>query len=188
MNGREPLLRVVEEVEYLLARRKRRAQERPSLVIVHGYHQQGTLCVPGETIDRCHLRFPEWEIPIPLALPGLMVCDCMVRHHHTPLSIARMESILTSDPFYCRLGTNSFERIEEMPMFTRVALRVYVARLRERIAKALRKGGSLLLPEEALTSDTAESNVVVHRINLPVKIVHSARPTALLPLEIESQN
>jgi hypothetical protein len=172
MNGREPLGRVVEEVEYLLARRRRRAQERPRLVVVHGHHQPGTICLPGESIDRCHLRFPESEIPIPLALPGLMLCDCMARHHHTPLSVARMERILAGDPFYRRLSTNSFERIEEMPMFTRVALRVYIARLREQIAKALRKGGSMFSPEDALKSETTDSNVVVHRLALPVEVVH----------------
>jgi hypothetical protein len=57
-------------------------------------------------------------------------------------------------------------------MFTHVSLRVYLARLREQIAKALRKGGSMVLPEDALVSETTDSNVVVHRINLPVEIVH----------------
>jgi hypothetical protein len=96
----------------------------------------------------------------------------MVRHHHTPLSIARMERILAGDPFYRRLSANAFGRVEATPMFTRVALRVYIARLREQIAKALRKGGSMIPSEDALVSESTESNVVVHRINLPVEIVH----------------
>lgn len=174
MNDKEPIVRVVEEVEYLLTRRKRRAQERPRLEVVHGYHQSGTICVPGETIDGCFLRFPELKIPIPLSLPGLMLCDCLVRHRHTPLSIARLERILTNDPFYRRLGANSFEKIVETPLFTRVSLRVYIARLREQIAKAMRKGGSTLSPEEVLAADATDSNVVVHRITLPVATVHRA--------------
>jgi len=57
-------------------------------------------------------------------------------------------------------------------MFTRASLRVYITRLREQIAKALRKGGSIVPPEDALISETTDSNVMVHRINLPVEIVH----------------
>lgn len=169
MKGRQPL---IEEVEYLLARRRLRERERPRLVVEHGYHNSGTICVRGETIENCHLRFPDKEIPIPLALSGLMLCDCMARHHLTPLSIARMQHILTDDPFYRHLGANSFERAERMPRFTRVGLRVYVARLREQIGKALRRGGSMICPEDVLTSETTDSNVVVHRIDLPVLIAH----------------
>jgi hypothetical protein len=172
MNGSKPFVRVVEEVEYLLARRRRRAQERPRLTVVHGYHQPGTICVPGESIESAHLSYSEREVPVHLSLPGLVLCDCMVRHHHTPLSVARMERILAGDPFYRRLGANGFERAEETPMFTRASLRVYIPRFREQIAKALRKGGSMVLPEDALISETTDSNVVVHRINLPVEIVH----------------
>lgn len=172
MNGREPFVRVVEEVEYLLARRRRRAQERPRLTVVHGYHQPGTICVPGESIESAHLSYHEREVSVHLSLPGLIVCDCMVRHHHTPLSISRMERILAGDPFYRRIGVNGFRRAEEAPMFTRVSLRVYIARLREQIAKALRKGGSMVSPKDALVSEPTDSNVVVHRINLPVEIVH----------------
>jgi hypothetical protein len=172
MNGNEPIASVVEEVEYLLARRQRRAQERPRLEVVHGHHQPGTICIPGETIDRCYLKFPDREIPIFLSLPGLILCDCMVRRHHTPLSIARMERILRNDPFYKLLGANSFERIDEIPIFTRVSLRVYVARLREQIGKGLRKGGSMLSPEDALVSEPTDTNVMLHHIGLPVAVVH----------------
>ena len=175
MSGNEPNVRIVEEVEYLLARREWRAQQQPRLVIVHGQHNAGTICAPGETIEGCYLQFPKRAIPISLALPGLMVCDCVARHHGTPLSVARMERILTGNPFYRRLGANSFEGNEATPRFTRVALRVYLARLRSQIAKALQKGGSALRQEEALVSETTESNVVVHYLNLPVQILHGTR-------------
>ncbi len=131
-----------------------------------------TLCLPGETIDRCYLQFTEQEIPIPLALPSLILCDCLVQHHATPLSIARMERILTSNPFYRQLGAHSCERIEDAPHFTRPSLRVYIARLRAQIAKGLKKGCSTLRAEEALRSETTDSNVVVHSISLPVEVLH----------------
>jgi hypothetical protein len=172
MNGSEPLVRVTEEIEYLLARRRRRAQDRPRLTVVHGHHQPGTMCLPGESIESAHLSYPDQEVAVHLSLGGLMVCDCMVRHHHTLLSIARMERILADDPFYRRLGANGFHGAEEAPMFTRKALRVYIARLRDQIAKALRKGGSMLSPDDALVSEPTDSNVVVHRITLPVAVMH----------------
>jgi len=172
MNDSGPLGRIVEEVEYLLARRRYLAQERPRLEVVHGYHQPGTICLPGETIEQCLLRFQDREVPIHLSEPATMVCDCIARHHHSPLSIARMERILVNDPFYRRLGAHGFERIDEMPTFTRASLRVYIARLREQIAKALRKGGSMLPPEEALVSEPTDSNQILHRIALPVAVVH----------------
>jgi hypothetical protein len=174
MNGNEPLFRVAEEVEYLLARRRLRAQEHPRLVVVHGHHRPGTICLAGESIEEVHLSYPEREIPIPvrLSLSGLMLCDCMIRFRHTSLSIARMDRILTADPFYRRLGANSFERIEEPPTLARAALRVYIARLREQIAKALKEGGSVLAAENVLLSEKTDSNVAVYRINLPVQVVH----------------
>lgn len=175
MNGNEPLERIMEEVEYLLARRRLRAQERPRLVVVHEQRTPSATCSPGETIDRCYLQYPNREIPIPLALPGLMLCDCMVRYHSTPLSIERMERILMHTPFYRQLGASLPEGNEEKPNFTRVALRVYVARLRSQVAKALRKGGSALRKEQALVSEMTESNVAVHYFNLPVQILHRTR-------------
>lgn len=171
MNG-ESVRRIVAEVAYRCARWRYRAQRRPRLVVVHGFHQPGMICLPGETIESARLSYPDQDIPLLLSMPGLMLCDCMVRHHHTPLSIARMEQILKADPFYRHLGANAFARVEEAPMFTRAALRVYVARLREQIGKALRKGGSMLSPSEALVSESTDSNVVVHRITLPVEIIH----------------
>ena len=86
-----------------------------ALVIVHGYHRPRTICLHGESIEGAHLLYPGREVPIRLSLSGLMLCDCMVRSQHTPLTIAHMERVLAADPFYRRLGTNSFERIEERP-------------------------------------------------------------------------
>ena len=100
-----------------------------------------------------------------------MVCDCMVRYHHTDLTFARMERILTADPFYRDLGANSFERITQMPTFTRASLRVYVSRLRRQVVKALKKGGTLT-GAVVLSSEPTDVNVVVHRLNLPVAISH----------------
>jgi hypothetical protein len=164
--------RIVTEIEYRRARRKHWAKERPRLVVVHGYHQPGTVCLAGESLEGAQLSFPDRDIPVHLSLPGLMVCDCLARHHSTPLSVARMEHILARDPFYRRLGANGFERAKEIPKFTRVALRVYIARLRAQIAIALKKGGSTLSAEEALKAETTDSNVVVHCINLPVEVLH----------------
>jgi len=163
---------LVAEIRYLCARRRYLAQERPRLEVVHGYRQPSTICLPGETIEKCLLRFPQGEVPIHLSDPGRMLCDCLAHHNHTPLSIARMESILNNAPFYRQMGANGFERMDEMPTFTRASLRVYVPRLREQIGKALRKGGSMLLPEEALVSTPTDSNQVLHHIALPVAVVH----------------
>lgn len=170
--------RIVAEIEYRRARRRHWAKERPRLIVVHGYHQPGTVCLAGESLEAAQLSFPERDIPLHLSLPALVLCDCMARHHHTLLSVARMERILAGDPFYRRLGMNGFERAEETPKFTRATLRVYIARLRVQIAKALKKGGSTLRVEEVLKSETTDSNVVVHSINLPVEIVH--RPIRLM--------
>lgn len=174
MNDNEPLARIAEEVEYLLARRRWRVRERPRLVVVHGHHRSGTICLPGESIEGALLLYPAQQMPVPvrLSLAGLMLCDCMVRFHHTLLSIGRMERILKFDPFYRRLGANSYGQTENAPKFTRSSLRVYVARLREQIAKAMREGGSSISAGDALVSERTDSNVVVHRLNLPVEIFH----------------
>ncbi len=160
-------------VDYLIAKR-RLSFVPPRLVIVHGHRQPGTLCLPGESIEGAYLLFAasEVDIPIRLSISGLILCDCMVRFHRTPLSIERMERILTADPFYRNLGANTFERIERMSKFTRTSLKIFVARLREQIAKAMREGGSLLSAEAVLVSEATDSNVLVHRINLPVAVIH----------------
>ena len=138
-------------VDYLIAKRQSSFVP-PRLVIVHGHRRPGTVCLPGESIDGAHLQYStsDMVVPVRLSLAGLVVCDCMVRFHRTLLSIGRMERIVTSDPFYSQLGANSFERIKDVPRFTRTSLRVYVARMRKQIAKAMREGGSLLSAEDAL--------------------------------------
>lgn len=166
-------LHLAAAVDYLIAKRQSSFVP-PRLVIVHGYRRPGTVCLPGESIESAHLQYspPDMVVPVRLSLAGLIVCDCMVRFHHTLLSTRHMERIVTSDPFYRHLGANSFERIKNVPKFTRTSLRVYVARMREQIAKAMKEGGSLLSAEDALASETTDSNVVVHRLNLPVDIIH----------------
>lgn len=167
------VVRLKDAVDYLIAKRHSLFMP-PRLVIVHGHRRPGTLCLPGESIESAFLQYsaPELSIPVRLSLAGLMLCDCMVRFHRTPLSIGRMERILRTDPFYRRLGANSFGRIKDSPKFARSSLRVYVARLRKQIAKAIMEGGSLLSVEGALVSETTDSNVMVHRLALPVRIVH----------------
>jgi hypothetical protein len=175
MNTDARYLRLAVAVDYLIAKRQS-SFVRPRLVVVHGNCRHETGCLPGESIESAHLQYPSPEVTVPVRLShaGLIVCDCMVRFHHTPLSIGRIERLLTSDPFYRCLGANSFGQIEDAPKFTRPSLRVYVARLREQIAKAMREGGSLVSAEDALVSEATDSNVMVHRINLPVEIIHRA--------------
>lgn len=153
-------------VDYLMAKR-RSLLVPPRLVMVHGHHQPRTLCLPGENIETAYLQYstPKVTVPLRLSLAGLMLCDCLVRFHHTPLSIARIGQILTSDAFYRRLGANP-------PRFTRASLKIYIARLRMQLDKAMKESGSLLSGKDALVSESTDSNVLVHRLTLPVEIVH----------------
>ncbi len=173
MSTKVHYLRLVVAVDYLIAKRHSSFM-RPRLVMVHGHHQPGGACVPGETLESAHLQYfaPDLVVPIRLSHAGLIVCDCLAQFRQTPLSIRRMERILTTDPFYRRLGANSSQRNEDVPKFTRASLRVYVARLREQIAKALIEGGSLIPVNDVFASEITDSNTAVHRLKLAVEIVH----------------
>ena len=176
MRNREGIRRIVEEIEYLLAKRKLRAMERPRFLVVHGHHQPETTCLHGETVEQVLLAFRARKIPLRLSPTGLLIADCLARYRHIPLSAAHMARIFSSDPFYVHLGANAVKGASAAIKPKRTSVKVYIQRLRTQLAKVLKEAGLNLLPEKVLVSETTDSNVVVYRLNAQVEIVHQAAP------------
>lgn len=172
MRNSEEVRRTVEEIEYLLAKRKLRIVERPRFVVVHGYHRPETTCLHGETVEQVLLAFHAKKIPLRLSPTGLLISDCLARYRYTPLSAAHMARILSSDPFYVHLGSNAAKGTSAAIKPKRTSVKVYIQRLRTQLAKGFKEAGLNLPPEKILVSETTDSNVVVYRLNASVEFIH----------------
>jgi DNA-binding response OmpR family regulator len=172
MSDREELRQIVEEIDYMLAERRRRAVERPRIAVVHGHHQPETDCLHGETVEQVYLAFGTREVPLHLSPTGLLIFDCLARHRGTPLSAAQIERILSSDPFYLRHGANAI-RSERAAVRPRSAsIKVYIQRIRVQLGRALREFGLNLKPDTVLISETTDSNMVMYRLKASVEFRH----------------
>ena len=172
MKYRDALMNVVEEVEYLLAKRRQSALEQLHLVIVHGHHRPGTKCMPGETVEQTILATPSEEYQLNLSPTGLLIVDCIARYHRTPLSASRIERLLSSEPFFLRHSANdvSNQRTVVRPRYD--SIKVYIGRFRGQIANAPARAWLNSNPYRILAPESTDSNVVVYRLNVRVEIIH----------------
>ncbi len=172
MNSTERFSHLVEEIDYLRAERNILATEGPHFRVIHGGHQQETLCLHGEIIEQIYLVH-RWNLfPLPLSLTGLLIMDCFCRNRLKPLTASRIDQILASDPFYIRHGTN----LGVGKLFTsspgRSAIKVYVQRIRQQMAKTFDSAGLLLDPTRVLVSGATEKNAVAYTLRASVEFVH----------------
>lgn len=172
MRDREELRRIVEELDYLMAKRRQRAGECPRFVVIHGHHQPGTDCLHSETVEKASLLFGSKEIPLHLSPTGLLIVDCLSRFRRTPLSTAHIERILASDPFYLRHGANALGGSRPVARPKRASIKVYIQRIRLQIGKAIAAAGIDTKAETILTSETTDSNVVVYGLSVSVAVRH----------------
>jgi hypothetical protein len=173
MKDNEGIRRLVDEIEYLRAKRAQMAGAIPRLVVVHGHHQPGTDCLPGETVEQVSLAVRSNVIPLRLSLTGLVIGDVLARKRPMPLSATHIERILASDPFCVRLGANAVSAPRPTIKPTRKSIKVYIQRLRQQLGKALKEAGLTMLPEEVLISESTDLlNVTAYRLAIPCEIVH----------------
>ena len=174
MSDNNSLKRIVEEIEYLCAKRMQGMEKHPRFVVVHGHHQPGTLCLQGETVERAYLVFQAREIPLRLSPTGLVIADCLARHRRNLMSAAQIERIFLSDSFYLRLGANALRGARTPIKPRRATVKVYIQRLRAQLAEALKEAGLNVPGDQMLLSETTDSNVVVYRLasQIQIEIVH----------------
>ncbi len=186
--------RIVEEIEYLRAKRMRDADAIPRLVITHGHHRAVQDCLPGETIEQACFAVGPRVVPLRLSPTGLVLVDVLGRKRPTPLSVTQIERIIASDPFYVRLGANAAPITTHPIKLTRKTIKVYIQRLRQQIGKALEEAGLALQPENVLVSDDTELlSVKAYRLAIACEFVHlggaGEREVAIptVPFEIEEK-
>jgi hypothetical protein len=167
---------VVEEIEYLRAKRAQHGSAILRLVITHAHHQAVKDCLPGETIEQAHFSVHSDLIPLRLSPTGLVLVDVFARKKPQPLTAAHIERILASEPFYVRLGANAPAAQGATIKLTRKTIKVYIRRLRQQMGKALKELGLAMRPEEVLVSeDTDLLNVTAYRLAIPCEFVHLGR-------------
>jgi hypothetical protein len=165
--------RIVEEIEYLRAKRAWTSGSRPRLIVSHGHHQAVKNCLPGETIERSWLSVRSDEIPLRLSGNGLVLLDILARKKPHPLTAAHIERILAADPFYMHLGANGVSAEKQKIRLTRKTIKIYIQRLRKQIGKVLKKAGLTMQPEEVIVSEETELlNVTAYRLAIPCEFVH----------------
>lgn len=172
MNSIERLSHVVEEIDYLRAERNMLAAEGPHFRVIHEGHQQGTLCLHGEAIEQICLVH-RWNLfPLSLSPTGLLVMDCFCRNRLKPLTASRIAQILATDPFYTRHGANSGigKLVPASP--GRSAIKVYVQRIKEQMARTFTSAGVIVDPTQVLVSGATEKNAVAYMLRATVEFVH----------------
>jgi hypothetical protein len=173
MKDNEGIRRLVDEIEYLRARRAQMATAIPRLIVVHGYHRPETDCLHGETVEQINLSVRSNVIPLRLSPTGLVIADVLARKRPMPLSASHIERILASDPFCVRLGANAAPAPRPTIRLTRKSIKVYIQRLRQQLGKALKEAGISMQPEEALVSESTDLlNVAAYRLTIPCEFVH----------------
>jgi hypothetical protein len=164
---------IVEELEYMRAKRAQVANARPRLVVVHGHHQAAKNCLPGETIEQVYIAVQSRAFPLRLSLTGLVIADVLAQKKPMLLSAAHIQRILSSDPFYVRLGTNAASTPRPSFRPARKSIKVYVQRLRVQLGKALKEAGLDMRPEDVVVAEATDLlNVVVYRLDISCEFVH----------------
>lgn len=173
MSDNESIRRVVEEVEYLRAKRAQSGMARPHLVVVHGCREPGTLCRCGESIEHAMLVIGSRTFEVALSPSGLVTLDILIRKRPTPLTAAQIERISLSDPFYLRLGANALGTQRKLIRLGRRSIKVFIQRFRQQLDNILREAGFSIRAEDMLISEGTElKNVTAYRLTIPCTVVH----------------
>jgi hypothetical protein len=170
------IYRIVEELEYLRAKRAHIFEARVRFLVVHGHHHAVQGCSPGETIDLVYLVVWQEKIQLRLSSSALLIADLFARNRLTALTAAQIERIISSDPFYVRLGANAGSAVKKTIRPSHRTIKVYVERLRTQIGKALRKAGLAMAPDQILVSEGTDlRNVKAYRLAVPCEFIHGER-------------
>jgi hypothetical protein len=160
---RDGIRRLVAEIKYRYARRYHRSQLEPRLIAVYRKQQSETRSVHGPVIERVHFTVGNRDIPVALGIKGLAIIDVLVRYKPSLLSAAQIERVLRTDPFSVRLGAQR--------LMGRRIIKVYVYRIRMRLAHALAEAGVALDSKRLLVSESTElANVKAYRLTVPCEV------------------
>jgi hypothetical protein len=178
MNDNNGIQQIVDEIEYMRARRTQMANAIPRLVVVHGHHQAVKDCLPGETIEQVSIAVRSDLIQLRLSAKGLVIADVLAQQKPLALTAAHIERILATVPFYLRLGKNASSPSKPATRLTRKTIKVYIRRLRLQLGKALKKSGTAILPEDILVSEATDLlNIAAYRLAIPCEFIHQAETT-----------
>lgn len=165
--------RIVEEIEYLRAKRAWTVRARPRLIVVHGHHKALRDCSPGETIEQASFSVRSRLTRLRVSPTGLVLLDVLARKRPQPLTAGQIERVVSSNPFYLGLGANANSTQWPRIGLNRRTIKVYIPRLHRQIGKALKEAGLAMRPEEVLlTEDTELLNVKAYRLAIPCQFVH----------------
>ena len=160
MNNSRNLAHIVEEIDYLRAERGMLLNQGPQFLVLHGFHKPGSVCLPGETVERAFLLRDGKRYPVDLSPSGLIVFDCLCKHRLKPLTATRIAALLSSDPFYVRYGANLGPNRPPVIIPGRSSIKVYLQRIREQMAKVFLLAGVEIDPSTVLSKESTEKNSV----------------------------
>lgn len=173
MRGDDGCARIVEEVEYLIEKQRRRNRERLRLVVEHGYHLPGAPCTCGETVEQAIFFIGPRPFPLALSLSGLVALDMLTQRKSRPLTATQIERIAASDPFYVQFGKNAPKTPRTAIRLNRHSIKGFVQRIRQQLGQAIKEASLSIRPEQILVSEKTEAKrVVAYRLGIPCEIVH----------------
>ncbi len=179
MTGRITL--VLEEVEVLTAEATELAARGPHFRILHGFHQPGTECCPGEEIVAVWLIYRVREYRLPLSTATLILFDYLARFRWLGQTASQIEMGIRSDPFCAQYGSAGGSSQRRARRIARSAVKEYVKRIRDALAAAFQEAGVPIDPRKVLFSDPTTSNQVGYRLRASIEWIHVPRLSLVRP-------
>jgi fructose-1,6-bisphosphatase len=166
------LLRIIDEVDLLVAEIHETSACGPHFRIVHRFRKAGTVCTPGEEIVAAYFVHHGREYHLRLSLGLRILFDYLARHSRLPQSAAQIEAGIRADNFYAQHGAAVLGHRRYSCNIPRSYVRVYAERLREAIEKVFREAGLSMDPHTVLLSEETVMNEVGYRIKASFEWMH----------------
>jgi hypothetical protein len=155
---------VLDKVELLLTESKYLKAAGAHFRIVHRFRIPGTECLPGEEVAAVYLLHRGREYLIPFSITLRLLFDCLAKSSRAPQSASQIKACFRADPFYVRHGMHALKSSTLRRRIARSAIKVYIQRTREALARAFREANLRLNPRDVLVSQETVMNEVGYRL------------------------
>lgn len=163
---------VLEAVDLVLAERRELEVKGVCLAILHRRWDPETICASGEEIAAASLRSRSRNRQLRLSRRGRVMLDLLARNQNLGLTAEQIASLTRTERFYTLYGSNSPSERMLTCDISRSAVRVYVGRLRDEIARAAEELHLAISPERVIESLSTTSRETLYRLRANVVWQH----------------
>jgi hypothetical protein len=160
MFANDELMKIVEEVDVLIAEIREMRSEGPHFQILHRFRTPGADCAPGEEIVGVYLVHHGREFFVRLSLSLRLLFDYLARHSRLPQSATQIEAGIRADRIYTRHPATAMWNKNVTRSIPRSFVRVYVQRMRSALADCFHDAALPMDASNVLLSQESAMNEV----------------------------